>query len=158
MLHISPKSFLKSSSCLGDPWTDRWFGSRGVRLGLLFPCLANCPRVAGGLSARCSSFRCSSCSSQVLEHFCFNSFFQLFLVGRSLADCPPQHPGPSARHQLLADCPRIGRGPSFIGGALLEVQLSFLDCPSVTRGPSACTTRTIRPVTADCPPGASQSC
>jgi hypothetical protein len=23
MLHISPKSFLKSSSCLGDPWMDR---------------------------------------------------------------------------------------------------------------------------------------
>jgi hypothetical protein len=47
---------------------------------------------------------------------------------------------------------------SVIRGALLEVRFLFLDRPSLTRRPSARTTRTVRPVTADCPPGASQSC
>jgi hypothetical protein len=65
----------------------------------------------------------------------------------------PGHRGPSARHRLLADRPRTGHKLSVIRGALLEGRLSFSDCPSVTRGPSACTTRTVRPVTADRPPG-----
>jgi hypothetical protein len=136
---------------------DRWLGSRGFTLGLLFPCLADRPRVAGRLSARCSSSRCSLCSSRVLERFCFDPFCQLFLARRSLADCPPGRQGPPARHQLLADRPRTGCGPSVIRGALLEVRLPFSNRSSVTRGPPTCTTRTIRPVTADCPPGASLS-
>jgi hypothetical protein len=35
---------------LGDPWTYRWFGVFGFRLGLLFLCLADHPSVAGGPS------------------------------------------------------------------------------------------------------------
>jgi hypothetical protein len=40
-LHTFPKSFVKSSNRLGDPWMGRWFGSFDFRLGLLFPCLAD---------------------------------------------------------------------------------------------------------------------
>jgi hypothetical protein len=128
-----------------------------LRLGLLFPCLADHLWVAGGLSVRCSSSRCSLCSLRVLERFHFDSFAHLFLARRSLADCPPGRRRPSARHQLLADRPRTRRGPSVIRGALLEVRFSFSDRPSVICGPSARTTWTICPVTADCLPGASQS-
>jgi hypothetical protein len=137
---------------------DRWFGDFGFRLGLLFLCLADRPRVAGGPSERWSSSRCSSCSSRVLERLRFDPFCQLFSVGWSLADRLPRHRKPSARHRLLADRPRIGRRLSVIRGALLEGRLSFSNCPSVTRGPSARTTQTVRPVTADRPPGVSQSC
>jgi hypothetical protein len=51
MLHIFPKSFLKSFYPLGDAWTDRCFGVFYFMLGLLILCLADRPRVAGGLSA-----------------------------------------------------------------------------------------------------------
>jgi hypothetical protein len=63
---------------------DRWFGDFGFRLGLLFLCLADRPRVAGGPSARWSSSRCSSCSSRVLERLRFDLVGHLFLVGRCL--------------------------------------------------------------------------
>jgi hypothetical protein len=87
---------------------------------------------------------CSSCSSRVLERLRFDPFGQLFLAGRSLADCPPGRRGPSARHQLLADRPRTRRGPSVIRGALLEVLLRFSDCPLEGRGPAAPASRTVR--------------
>jgi hypothetical protein len=47
---------------------------------------------------------------------------------------------------------------SVIRRALVEVRLSFSDRPSVTHGPSTCITRTVPPVTMDCPPRVSQSC
>jgi hypothetical protein len=125
---------------------------------LLLPCLVDHLRIAGGLSARCSSSRCSSCSSQVPERFHFDPLWQLFLVGRSLADHPPGCRGPSVRHQLLTDRPRARRGPSIFRGALLEVLLAFSDCPSESRGLSVRALWTICLVSADCPPGASQSC
>jgi hypothetical protein len=66
--------------------------------------------------------------------------------------------GPSAWTSRAVCAAPVARGPSVIGGVLLEVWLSFSNRPSVTRGPSACTTRTVHPVTTDCPPGASRSC
>jgi hypothetical protein len=116
----------------------RWFGSCGFRLGLLFLCLVDSPRVVGELSTRCSSSRCSSCSSQVLECFRFDPLWQLFLVGRSLAD----RPGGTS-------CSRTVRGRVWIvhfsrcatGGSV-----SFF-IPSI-RDP-----RTARPCLADRPPG-----
>jgi hypothetical protein len=99
--------------------------------------LADSPPSRRGQSAWSQLAYYYSCSSRVLEGLHFDLFGQLFLAGRSLADCPPGRRGPSPRHQLLADHPRIGRGPSVIRGALLEGRLSFSDRPSVTRGPSA---------------------
>jgi hypothetical protein len=137
---------------LGDPWKGRWFGSWGFRLGLLFPCLVGCPRAAGGPSAGCSSSRCSLCSSLVLERSLFDSFSQLFLARRSSAGHPPGGRGPSARHKLLSDSPRVGYGPSVYRGAFLVVLLHLMDCLLEGRGSSARFLRTVRPGFADCPP------
>jgi hypothetical protein len=136
----------------------RWFGSCGFRLGLLFPCLRDCPRVAGGPSARCSSSRCSLCCSLVLERSLFNPFGLLFLAGRSLEDRPPGGCGPSTWHKLLSDSARVGYGPSAFWGALLVVLLCLTDCPLEGRGPSARCPRTLRPSLADHPPGTAQGC
>jgi hypothetical protein len=141
------------------------FDVQEVELSFLSACLAEHPRPPCGLSARCGSAGCSSCSSCFLECFRFDPFGQLFLARRSLTDCPPGCRGPSARHQLLADRSRIGHRPSVTRSALLEVWFSFSNHPSVTCEPSACTTRTsarssrtVHLVLADCPLGALQSC
>jgi hypothetical protein len=55
--------------------------------------------------------RCSLCSSRVLERLHFDPVGQRFLVGRCLADRPLGRHGLSARHELLADRPRMWYGP-----------------------------------------------
>jgi hypothetical protein len=124
----------------------------------MFPCLADCSRVAGGLSTRCSLTRCSSCFSLVLKHSVFDPFVQLFVDERSLADRPPRGRGLSARHKLLLDCPRVGCGPSVFRGALLVVLLRLTDYPLEGRGLSARCPQTVRPSLADRPPGTAQGC
>jgi hypothetical protein len=125
MLHIFPKSFLKSFNRLGDPWTSRSFGGFAFRFGLLFQCLADRPWGARGLSAWSSSSRCSSCSSCVLERFGFDPVGKLLLTGGFLADRPPGRRGLSARHELLADRPRTWYGPSACRGANWVVLFVF---------------------------------
>jgi hypothetical protein len=151
MLHTFPKCLLKSFSRVGDPWKGRWLGSCGFRLGLLFPCLVDYPRAAGGPSVGCSSSRCSLCSSLVLERSLFDSFGQLFLARRSSAGHAPGRRGPSARHKLLSDSPPVGYGLSVFRGAFLVVLLHLTDCPLEGRGPSARFLRTVRPGLADRP-------
>jgi hypothetical protein len=158
MLHTFPKYFLKSFSCLGDPWKGRWFGSCGFRLGLLFRCLVDCPRAAGGPSAGCSSSRCSLCSSLVLERSLFDSFGQFFLARRSSTGHPPGGRGPSARHKLLSDSPRVGYRPSVFRGAFLVVLFHLTDCLLEGRGPSSWFLRTVRPSLADRPPYTTHVC
>jgi hypothetical protein len=58
-------------------------------------------------------------------------------VAGDLADRPPEGCGPSARHQLLSDSPRVGYGPSTFRGALLVVLLRLMDRPLEGREPSA---------------------
>jgi hypothetical protein len=53
---------------------------------------------------------------------------QSFVPG-GLADRLPGGRGPSARHKLLSDSPRVGYGPSALRGALLVVLLRLTDCP-----------------------------
>jgi hypothetical protein len=67
------------------------------------------------------------------------------------ADRPPGACGPSAQHELLADHPRVGYGPSVFLGAVLVVRVSFLDRPPRPRGPFACSLRIVRQDTADHP-------
>jgi hypothetical protein len=69
-------------------------------------------------------------------------------------DRPPGGRGPSARHKVLSDSPRVGYEPSVFRGALLVVLLHFSDCPLEDRGPSDRCPRTVRPSLADHPPGA----
>jgi hypothetical protein len=86
---------------------SRNFGGFGFRFGLLFPCLADRPRGACGLSAWRSSSRCSSCLSRALELFGFDPVGRAFLTEGCLADRPPGRRGLSARHELLVDLPRV---------------------------------------------------
>jgi hypothetical protein len=88
MLHISHKSFLKSSSRLGDPWMVRKGWLRGLELELLSAHHADSPHVPGGRSARRLSASSSSCSSCVLVCSSFDPFCPVLLVARSLSDGP----------------------------------------------------------------------
>jgi hypothetical protein len=98
-------------------------------------------------------------SSLVHARSWFDPWRQVFLVGRGFTDHPLGDRGTSARarHELLVDRPRTRHGPSIFLGAVLEVLLAFSDHPPRPRGPSSAPTRIVRPTTADCPPGASQS-
>jgi hypothetical protein len=138
---------------LGDPWTSRNFGGFGFRFGPLFPCLADRPRGACGLSAWRSSSTCSSCSSRVLGHFGFDPVGRAFLTGGCLADRPPERRGLSVRHELLADRLRMWYGPSACGGAGWVVLLVFNGPSAVWRGLSVWWSRTVRPRASDRPPG-----
>jgi hypothetical protein len=122
---------------LEDPWTSRSFGGFGFRFGLLFPCLADRPWGARGLSAWSSSSKCSSCSSRVLERFGFDPFGQLLLTGGRLADRLPRRCGLSVRYELLADRARVWYGPSACRGAGWVVLFVFNRQSVVGRGPSA---------------------
>jgi hypothetical protein len=133
MLHIYPKSFLKSFSRLENPWTSRSFGGFGFRFGLLFPCLADRPRGARRLSAWSSSSRCSWCSSRVLERFGIDPVGQLLFTKGCLADRPPGRCRPSARHELLADRPRTWYGLSACRGAGWVVLFVFNRCDNPPR-------------------------
>jgi hypothetical protein len=135
MLHIFPKSFLKSFSRLENPWTSRSFGGFGFRLGLLFPFLADRLRGAHRLSAWSSSSRCSSYSSRVLERFGFDPVGQLLLSGGCMADRPPGRRRLSARHELLVDRLRMWYGPSTCRGASWVVLFVFNGQSAVGRGP-----------------------
>jgi hypothetical protein len=90
---------------LGDPWTSRFFGGFGFRFGLLFPCLADRPWGACGLSAWRSSSRCFSCSSRVLERFGFDPVGRAFFDRRVFG-------GPSARTSRTFRAARVARGLS----------------------------------------------
>jgi hypothetical protein len=57
----------------------------------------NRPQVAGGLSARYYSSRCSSCSTQVLVSLRFDPSSRWFSFGGSWPDSPPGVAGQSAR-------------------------------------------------------------
>jgi hypothetical protein len=76
----------------------------------------------------------------------------VFLVGASLADCPPGGRRLSTRHKLLSDRLWVVYGPFVFQGAVLVLQGSFqtirrvlVDRPPAPSGPSARTSRTIRP-------------
>jgi hypothetical protein len=81
--------------------------------------------------------KCFSCSSHVLEHLHFDPVGQRVLVGRCLASYPPGRRGLSARHELLADRPRMWYGPSTCRGAVWVVLFVFNGQYAVDRGPSA---------------------
>jgi hypothetical protein len=158
-LHTFPKSFLMSSSCLGEPWMGKRGRARGLELRLLCLFLADSPPIGRGKSVRCLLAYGSSCSSRDLKRLCFDPFGQLFLVGRGLSDrprrgtelsaCGPDRPprgrGPSARHQLLADFPRTRYGPSVFQCARLVVLLSLTDRQPMGSGPSTLCPHTVRP-------------
>jgi hypothetical protein len=110
------------------------------------------PWGARGLFAWSSSSRCSSCSSRVLERFGFNPVGQLPLTGGCLADRPPGRLGLSARHELLANRPRMCYRPSVCRGArvgsfcwcLTDSPPWVVDRPHGDRGPSAPGPRSVR--------------
>jgi hypothetical protein len=104
---------------------------------LLFPCLADRLRKAGGQSTWSVSAGCSSCSSCILDCLHFDPFCELSLAGRGFADRPPGRHGLSARHELLTERLRTGRRPSVFLGVVLEVLLAFSDCLPRPRRPSA---------------------
>jgi hypothetical protein len=87
-LHIFPKSFLKSSSRLGDPWVGRRGCAHGLELGLLCSGQTDSPPIGRERSAEgvCRTVR----------------------VG--VADRPPCGRRLSARHELLTDRPRTRYG------------------------------------------------
>jgi hypothetical protein len=70
--------------------------------------------------------------------------------GRSVLECRTVRIG--------ADGLRVHRGRSVTEGAVLMVRELFSDGLSQPRRQSAQATRTVRPVLADSPPGAAQSC
>jgi hypothetical protein len=142
MLHFFPKSFLNSSSRLGDPWKARWFSSCGFRLGLLFPSLADHSRGAGRLSGRCCSSRYPSCSSRVLISPHFDPLCRWFSFGGSWSDRPPGVAGQSARLGLAAVLARtIHYSRCATGGSVFIF------------GPSVRDLRTVCPYQVDRPPG-----
>jgi hypothetical protein len=127
---------------LGDPWTDRCFGSCGFRLGLLSLCLADRPREAGGLSAMSCSYMCSSCSSRVRVSPRFDLWSRWFSFGGSWPYSPPGVAGQSAR-----------LGPS----AVLTGTVRYSRCTTggsvFIFGTSAHDPRTVCPYHMDHPPG-----
>jgi hypothetical protein len=143
---------------LGDPWTGRWFGSLGFRLGLLCSCLADGPPIGHGQSTWRQLSWCSSCSSLVLERLSFDPIFQLFSVAGGLADGLPRIRGQSAWGELVVDGPRCLHERSVIFAAILEGCESFSDSPPLPCGLSAVCSRTVRPELADNPPGTAQGC
>jgi hypothetical protein len=124
---------------------SRSFSGFGFRFGLLFPCLADRPRGACGLSAWSCSSMCSSCLSRVLERFGFDPFGQLLLTRGCLVDRPPGRRGLSAGHDLLADRPRMWYGPSACRGVSWVILFVFNGQSVVGRGPSTRRPRTVRP-------------
>jgi hypothetical protein len=136
MLHIFPKSFLKSSSRLGDPWTDRRGCPRDLKFGLLCSCLANSPHGVSWLSVL-------RVHHLFLSVFLF-PFFQSSSVAESLADGPPGVRGQSARSVLVADGSRCLHRWSVIVGAVLEACESFSDNPPLPRRRSTVGSRTVR--------------
>jgi hypothetical protein len=88
MLHISPKSCLKSLSHLGDPWMDRRSSFRVLELGLLCLRVVGSPPGARGRSARSWLTGCSSCSLCVLASSCFDPSSRGFSVARYFVDGP----------------------------------------------------------------------
>jgi hypothetical protein len=60
------------------------------------------------------------------------------------ADYQPGGRGPSARHKLLSDHPRVGYELSIFRGAVLFARLVFADCPLRSRRPSASPSQTVR--------------
>jgi hypothetical protein len=121
------------------------------------PHLADRPRGGYGPSAWRVLPRCSSRSSHVLERCRFDPVGQWLLVESGLADSPQGRCGQSARHELLADCPRTWYGLSARGGAGWVVLLVFNVASAVWCGPSARWSRTVRLRAADRPPGLLQN-
>jgi hypothetical protein len=111
------------------------FGTCGFRLGLMFPCLADRPREAGGLSARSCSSRCSLCSSRVRVSLHFDPLSRWFSFGGSWPDSPPGIVGQSA---VLARTVRYLRCTT--RGSVSIFRFSTRDL------------RTVRPYHADRPP------
>jgi hypothetical protein len=81
----------------------------------------------------------SSSSSLVRVRSWFDPLRQVYLVGRGFADRKLGGRGPSTRHELLTNRPRIGHGPSVFQGVGIcresaEVSRTVLqpiaDCPS----------------------------
>jgi hypothetical protein len=97
------------------------------------------------------------CSSRVLERRRFDPVGKWLLVESGLADSPQGRRGQSARHELLADRPRMWYGPSARGGAGWVILLVFNGPSAMWCGPSARWSRTVRPRAADPPPGLLQN-
>jgi hypothetical protein len=135
MLHISPKSFLKSSSRLGDPWMDRWARACIFRLRLLFPHLADRPRGAQQ-PATLGDLR------EFLSHFVSIHLFGRFwfeIVGRTIRPLGPDCP-------WGADYPQWAREPSEFWRVHTGGSVSFFRL-------SALVSQTIHHYHADCPAG-----
>jgi hypothetical protein len=128
------------------PWLIREIGQkeRGVdlqevELTLLYPHLANCPRLVSGQSARSPA---TVCSSRVLASLCFNPSSQVFLVEGGLPNCPPGVAGLSGRVGLSAGRVRT-----------IHISRCSTGCSGSVCGPSAMTLRTICLAPVDYPPG-----
>jgi hypothetical protein len=148
MLHLSPKSFLKSSSRLGDPWTDRCSCACGFELRLLCSRVADSPQgVADGprgaqLLGVCRVHR------EFFRRFpsiCLFWWFWSPEVRRTV--CEESANGPPG-----ADGLRVLGGRSIFSGALLEVLEPILDNLPRACGRSAWSLRTVHPLHADGPP------
>jgi hypothetical protein len=74
-------------------------------------CCSRAWQTVRGVLADCPRGVVRSFSSRVLERFGFNPVGQLLLT-RGCLDRLPGCRGLSARHELLADCPRTWYGPS----------------------------------------------
>jgi hypothetical protein len=133
MLHISPKSFLKSSSRLGDPWTNRWFGACKFVFELLCLLVADTPSGGSGRFARNRLIECSSCSSCVLARSCFDQFTWLFFIRRSLSDSPSGVAGQSARRGRSASVRRTVCCSRCTTGGSGTIFVRFATCSRTVR-------------------------
>jgi hypothetical protein len=86
-------------------------------------------------------------SASLSIHF-VGGFLVHEVCGRSVLECR------TVRDE--ADGPRVHHERSVFLGAVLEVRVAFSDSPCPPRGQSAPSSRTVRPDTANGPPGAFQ--
>jgi hypothetical protein len=107
--------------------------SADCRRGLVFVTCSSVLELEAFRSAVCQGFRC-----------------------KRFADRPTSHRRLFTRLELSTDRPKVGYKPSIFRGAVLVVRVPFVDRLLWSRGLSAQSPRTVRPVTADCPPGTSQ--
>jgi hypothetical protein len=148
MLHIAPKSFLKSWSRLGDPGTDKWSCVFVFLFGLLCPCVADSLPGPHGWSVTSRLTRCSSCSLRVLLSLLFDPFCLVLLVAWSLTDSSRGECGQSSlrgRSAVREQTVRYSRCSTKSSGGfsgwstlcLRSVRLTPANSPPLPRGRSA---------------------
>jgi hypothetical protein len=127
---------------------SRSFGGFGFRSGLLFPCLADRPRGARGLSACSSSSRCSSCSWSALVLIRLASCFLPEGIWRTVRSVVADYPRDTSCSRTVrgrcTDCPLVEVLVGSFCSCLTDNPSWVADRPHGDRGSSAPGPRTVR--------------